>query len=298
MNNTTSVMKLCLLWGLVNLLSCAVYPPSGGSQARSFDDKLPGNCESASSEMIPRRKVSQQDLLTALARAPNANKARAELLLTELRAAGCSNAHITKGTLARDRNVLCSLPGESEQTIVVAAHFDKTGRGRGIADNWTGVTLLPRLYAEIAAHKPRHSFLFIGFAEEEATQTGSSAFVKKLTAVESDRFSVMVNLDTLGMSSLLIDPRSSASLTRKMRCVAEQTGLPAGLSGSYSWLSGDWEAFREIGVPFINLHSLSQSRMRVIHSNRDSMRAVNPDDYYNSFVLVRQFLLQQDLSIP
>ena len=39
----------------------------------------------------------------------------------------------------RDRNVIAELPGESEETIVVGAHYDSVWRGPGAIDNATGV---------------------------------------------------------------------------------------------------------------------------------------------------------------
>ena len=41
-------------------------------------------------------------------------------------------------------NVVCTLPGEVEGTIVVGGHFDFVTRGKGIVDDWSGASCCPR----------------------------------------------------------------------------------------------------------------------------------------------------------
>src|SRR4051812_24470046 len=44
-------------------------------------------------------------------------------------------------------NIICVLPGESDQQIIVGGHYDKVPEGRGVVDNWSGSSLLPTIYA-------------------------------------------------------------------------------------------------------------------------------------------------------
>ena len=53
----------------------------------------------------------------------------------------------------RDRNVIAEVPGESEETVVVGAHYDSVWRGPGAIDNATGVEGLVRVAERLVGRK-------------------------------------------------------------------------------------------------------------------------------------------------
>jgi hypothetical protein len=245
----------------------------------------------------PLVPVTVQDLMASLADSPQSNQARADLLLKNFRGLGCSEAVMSPIADSPHSNVVCRLDGATGVTVVVGAHYDKTSKGKGVADNWTGVTLLSYLYAEMAAQRPQHTFVFVGFAEEEIDSAGASHFVDNMSSAELHDLIAMINLDTLGLDLMQADPRSSRVLRQKLNCAALATGLEVAPANLYRWIVGDWEPFKAAGVPVLNLHSLSLNRSRLIHSNRDSILVVKKDEYINSFRLVRQLLLELDASM-
>lgn len=254
-------------------------------------------CLTVEPPIDPFLSVSSQDLMESLVKSPQSNQARANLLLKEFERRGCLNAGMSVITGSLHKNVVCTLEGATNVTVVVAAHYDKTRRGNGVADNWTGVALLPYLYAEMAARKPRHTYVFAGFAEEETELLGSSHYVSKMMPEELNNTAAMINLDTLGLGLMQADPRSSRFLMHRLGCAALGTGSEIAPSRLYRWISGDWEPFKAVGVPVLNLHSLSPNRKRLIHSARDSMLIIKMDEYLNSFRLIRQLLVELDSSI-
>ncbi len=48
-------------------------------------------------------------------------------------------------------NVICTLPGATNSTIIVGGHFDFVDQGRGLVDDWSGTSLLPSLYHALKA---------------------------------------------------------------------------------------------------------------------------------------------------
>ena len=44
--------------------------------------------------------------------------------------------------------------------------------GEGVVDNWNGASLLPSLFESLESQALRHTFRFIGFAEEETGLSG------------------------------------------------------------------------------------------------------------------------------
>ncbi len=54
-------------------------------------------------------------------------------------------------------NVICTLPGETAEEIVVGGHFDFIDKGSGIVDDWSGTSLLPSLYEALMSQSRRHT---------------------------------------------------------------------------------------------------------------------------------------------
>ena len=57
-------------------------------------------------------------------------------------------------------NVICTLPGSTDRTIIVGAHFDHVPLGDGVVDNWSGASLLPSLYEAVKGESRKHTFIF------------------------------------------------------------------------------------------------------------------------------------------
>ncbi len=91
-------------------------------------------------------------------------------------------------------NLVCTLPGNSAtDLILVTAHFDRARAGA--IDNWTGASLLPSLFQTMRTNTGRrHTFLFIGFTDEEAGLEGSRAWNRK-TILKDAR--VVVTIDSV-----------------------------------------------------------------------------------------------------
>lgn len=98
-------------------------------------------------------------------------------------------------------NVICTLPGATNSTIIVGGHFDFADQGRGLADDWSGTSLLPSLYHALKALPRQHTYKFVAFASEEKGLVGSRLFVKKLSPAQRAETRAFVNLECLGLSS-------------------------------------------------------------------------------------------------
>ena len=72
-----------------------------------------------------------------------------------------------------DRNVIARIAGESEETLVVSAHFDSVWRGPGVIDNATGVEGMLRVAARFAGRTDLPRSLV--FAPSARRRSGSPA---------------------------------------------------------------------------------------------------------------------------
>ncbi|MBN3581308.1 M28 family peptidase [Algoriphagus aestuarii] len=108
------------------------------------------------------------------------------------------------------RNVIGFIDNESENTIVIGAHFDHLGMGEsgslhrgdaaihnGADDNASGTAALVAL-ARILKHEDHNNnFLFIAFSGEENGLWGSNYYVKNPT-IDLEAVNYMINMDMVG----------------------------------------------------------------------------------------------------
>ena len=238
-----------------------------------FNLFLLGGCQSKSIDCPPQavnlsRNVDPADF-HLLNQAPRGNRQRAgaALALWQLQ---CPRVSETKIPRSQFNNYSCVVPGSDEKRIIIGAHYDKAKSGSGVADNWSGILITRNLLEYFLQHPPRYTLEFVAFGMEEQEMKGSQAFVSAYQEeLDSSRSIIaMINVDTLGLRSLLIDDRSS----RHLRCLAANTATALAVDYDFSGfadITGDWQPFKAKGIPVLNLHSVDRGTIRRIHSRRD-----------------------------
>ncbi|MGZ4822629.1 MAG: M28 family metallopeptidase, partial [Terriglobales bacterium] len=196
-------------------------------------------------------------------------------------------------------NVICVLPGELPAEIVVGAHFDHADLGEGVVDNWSGASLLPDLLESLKAIPRRHTFVFVGFTAEERGLRGSEYYAQHLTPEQLKGIEAMINIDSVGMTPTKVwvshsDPR----LVTLLGHVAKEMKLPVSGVNVENVGSADSESFAKRHVPVITFHSVTQEKLRVLHSAQDNMRAISLPDYYATYKLVAAYLAACDVLLP
>ena len=118
-----------------------------------------------------------------------------------------------ESTRATVNNVLAYLPGQTDEYVIVGAHYDHLGRGNfdslapsqigqlhpGADDNASGTAGVLELARQFAPMKGklRRGILFASFAGEELGLLGSAEWVKEPTR-PLDKAVAMVNMDMIG----------------------------------------------------------------------------------------------------
>lgn len=214
--------------------------------------------------------------------------------------AGCTGENLVEQPVKHQSqpNVICTLPGSIDHSIVVGAHFDLVEEGHGVVDNWTGAALLSSLYEGLAKKPRRHIFRFVSFTAEEKGLVGSDAYVKQLK-VEHEPVSAMVNMDTLGLvESEVWTSHADPLLLSLLEATAKSVNLPlTQMNVADSVGSTDSESFREKKIPAITIHSLTQQTLSVLHSPEDKIEKVNREAYYRTYLLVLDYLAVLDLKL-
>ena len=147
-------------------------------------------------------------------------------------------------------NVIGEIPGETDERVVVGAHYDTQLEGPGAADNATGVAAVVELARAWRDLSPRRTIVFAAFAVEELAAWGSYSYVVR-HAEESERTVGMINLDALGLPfpgrRVIVADAAMAAFARES---AERTGweVEGEIDASlYAW--GDHNPFIDAGVP-------------------------------------------------
>jgi hypothetical protein len=244
--------------------------------------------------------VSREVVEARLGRYGGNNEHREATLKKMFSEAGCDDQHLSEQTVKGSKlpNVVCILTGTSDKVIIIGAHFDRAPEGDGVVDNWSSASLLPSLYEALKDVSRSHTYVFIGFTDEEKGLLGSKYYARQMTKVQVAATDAMVNMDTLGLGPTKVWlSHSDKRLTYGLITIANQLHLPvAGINVERIGASTDSEVFAERKIPRITVHSLTQEAFdsRIIHSPKDKLSAMHLDDYYQTYRLVAAYAATLD----
>jgi len=94
------------------------------------------------------------------------------------------------------QNVVLTVPGQSEQFIVVGAHYD-TLAVPGASDNASGTALLLESAYHMRDADNYYTIVYVFFGAEEIGLIGAHYFVDNMTGEEHDNLLMMINADVL-----------------------------------------------------------------------------------------------------
>jgi len=212
--------------------------------------------------------------------------------------AGCDRKHLSEQALSPELppNVICVLPGNTQEVIVVGAHTDHVDSGDGVVDNWTGTVLLPALLYSLSAQPRHHTFVFVAFSGEEKGLVGSRYYADHLSADQRAQIEAMVNFDSLGLGPTKVwASHADKMLLAALLKTASTVKLPVStVNVEEVGATADSESFAHYHIPRITLHSVTQETWPVLHSPSDNLDAISLSDYYDSYKLVARYLVYLD----
>jgi Zn-dependent M28 family amino/carboxypeptidase len=250
-------------------------------------------------EDVRYHTVSREVIEARLAKYGGNNHQREASLKQVFADAGCDDQHVSEQPVkgSKQPNVICLLPGTTDKVIVVGAHFDKVSEGDGVVDNWSGASLLPSLYEAVKSESRKHTYIFIGFTDEEEGEVGSSFYVRKMSNQQVDATDAMVNMDTLGLGpSEVWGSHSDLQLAGALAYIADRMKVPLGRVDVEQVGSTDAETFAARDIPRITIHSLTQKTWdaHILHSSKDKISAIRFDDYYQTYRLLAAYIAYLD----
>ncbi len=116
-----------------------------------------------------------------------------------------------------------------------------------------------------------------------------------LNAGDKKLLRAYVNIECLGTGiSRVWATRASPELMKRLAEVASSVHIP--VSGMSLDKVGDDDShpFLHAQIPVITIHSITRESWPILHSNRDNLKAVNLDQYYDSYRLTAFYLAYLD----
>ena len=158
--------------------------------------------------------------------------------------------------------------------------------------------MLPSLYQSLHSVRRKHTFLFIGFTDEEKGLVGSHFYVRHLSLSQLHQIRAMVNLECLGMNSPEVwADHANARLLTDFALVSRSLSIPLRGVNVENVGSDDAESFRRRKVPTITIHSVTQDTLHVLHTADDNLSAIHMPYYYESYRLVADYLAYLDATL-
>ena len=237
--------------------------------------------------------ASAQELAAAVREAPCKNRDRLQAVRQLLLDVGVPADEIRVEELKRVDNVVVTIPGASDEQIIIGAHYDKTRDGCGAIDNWSGVVTLAYLWRTLRKLPLAKTVHLVAFGREEEGLIGSRAMTKELSRNERQRTCAMLNVDSLGLSWPQVALNlSSKSLTEATRDLAKRMEIrydQAHLQGG-----SDSMPFLDRGIPALTLHGLPADYRKILHTFRDKASSINPQSLYLSYRLMLGLVSEVD----
>ena len=189
------------------------------------------------------------------------------------------------------QNVILSVPGQSEQVIVVGAHYDSFPYP-GASDNASGTALLLESAQRMLYQDNYYTIVYVFFGAEEVGILGSHFFLDSLSDEQRDNIVFMVNADVLLESPYILysagylqdDELGSNAITRQVDSIAAEIynlyDIEIGSSASSIFLFSDHLPFLEDGFTVVFLASLyvdleGAFESLVLHTYRDCIHYIN-----------------------
>jgi len=87
-------------------------------------------------------------------------------------------------------------------------------------------------------------------------------------------------------------------MAHALAAIADTLKLPVDVVNVHKVGRADSDSFQDRKVPSISIHSLTQETLRILHSPKDQMEAMQINDYYNTYLLMRAYLMYLDQVLP
>lgn len=190
--------------------------------------------------------------------------------------------------MGESHNVVVDLPGETEEYIVLTAHYDSTALSQGAYDNMSGSVGIMALAEYFSKHTHRYGIRGIWCGSEERGLLGSKAYVQ---AHEEELKNIVlnINLDMIGctMGKFIACCTTEERLTAFVEYLSNIEGFP--LTARQDVYSSDSTPFADKGVPAISFARIAPQNTATIHNSYDTKKVMKMEHMEKDIAFITSF---------
>ena len=167
------------------------------------------------------------------------------------------------------QNVVLDLPGESDEWIVMPAHYDSTSLSTGAYDNMSGSIGLLGIAEALGKETRNYGLRFIWCGSEERGLLGSKAYVAAHEE-ELKQIALCINLDMIGciMGKFAACCTAEEKLVNYIQYFAAEQGF--GCHSYQEVYSSDSTPFADKGIPAVSFARWAPNNTATIHNSYDT----------------------------
>ena len=194
-------------------------------------------------------------------------------------------------------NVIAELPGQTEEWIVLSAHYDSTALSHGSYDNMSGCVGLLGVLEALKGKKLRYGLRLVFCGSEERGLLGSKAYVRDHEE-ELNKIALNVNLDMIGsvMGKFIAKVSAEEKLAHYLSYMGAELGFP--LTASIGVYSSDSTPFADKGVPALSLARLASTKVAPIHCRYDRPDVLSMEQLQKDIAFIAEFTRRMAQSSP
>lgn len=188
----------------------------------------------------------------------------------------------------KSHNVIVDLEGETDEYIVLTAHYDSTALSQGAYDNMSGSVGILAIAEYFSKHPHYYGIRVIWCGSEERGLLGSKAYVQ---AHEEELKQVVlnINLDMIGctMGKFIACCTSEEKLVSFVEYLSNIEGFS--VDASQGVYSSDSTPFADKGVPAISFARIAPQNTATIHNSYDTKKIMKMEHMENDIAFITSF---------
>ena len=176
----------------------------------------------------------------------------------------------------QSHNLILDLPGETDEYIVLTAHYDSTSLSNGAYDNMSGSVGILGIAEHFAKNPHRYGLRFIWCGSEERGLLGSKAYCEAHEDV-LEKIVLNINLDMIGsvMGKFIAACTSEEKLAHYIEYMGREVGFPVGAKQDI--YSSDSSPFADKGIPAVSFARLAPNHTGTIHNSYDTYQLLKAE---------------------
>ena len=189
----------------------------------------------------------------------------------------------------QSHNVVMDIPGETDEYIVLTAHYDTVPTSVGVYDNMSGSVGILGVADYFAKNPHRYGLRFVWCGSEERGLLGSKAYCAAHKD-ELEKIVLNVNLDMIG--SIMGNFIACCSCEEKMVHFIEYLSAIEGfgVKARQDVYASDSTPFADNGVPSLSFARLAPNHTASIHNRYDTMDIMKAEHMAKDIDFITKFV--------